>query len=334
MSPPKGGAGGHLSGFDPGTAFRQASGPVGPACLGNVVAIEIKLSGPARALALALALTAAVVAPAAARGIVVESASNNSDQRVDVDEEGWDHTFRSQLRLFEPTSSGGRADLALHYAWSMGLLSDPPPATPLVLLPHRLGWSLTVSVQDPADQGFRLSVESTLRGVVAASVEDQGYAISMVPDLEVWMYEMFATTPRRLDGLTLDGNRAGAEAGSTQRVELRDQGSQVVGRYRGTQSFLFYVQPPAAYGGAVSFVPSAPAYAWQQFGVATDSLRMAFVNPGPGEPPVGDLGQSFRISVDYMAAAPVPEPASLALMAAGVALLLMRRRGLTRGEPR
>lgn len=293
------------------------------------MAITVDRFRALRALALLAGLAAAALAPAAARGIVVQSSTDESGTEPDVDRPARAEQFSSSLVVHEPTLADRHAEVTLNYAWSMGALHTGALSVALPFVERQLGWSLTIQVQDPAARGFELAVDSRLRGILGGVAEGPGFGSSSLPRLELGVYEMFAPTPRWLDRLAVSSTQVWASDDDTARAEVDAVGREIVGRYRGTQSFLFFLQPVVAVADAAAFMPGRDSQAWQQFGVATDWARLDFVNPGAGDPAAEDLGQFLRISVDY-AAPPVPEPANWALTAGGVAVLLLRRRGLAK----
>jgi hypothetical protein len=94
-------------------------------------------------------------------------------------------------------------------------------------------------------------------------------------------------------------------------------GSHNVGRYRGTQSFLFYLEPLATGVMAFASSPGSDVQAWLQFGREFGDPRLDFANEVPAGQTLDDLGYHLRINVDYTPL-PVSEPSSWALLAAGL----------------
>ncbi len=272
---------------------------------------------PWRSAAMAVAavwLAGLLSGTAAAQGIELQSATDDSSDLADIDELRLDVRFASRLTVAPPTLVGDRAELALHHSWSFATLSDLP--IPFNDFHRRLGWSLILEVQDPLRRGFDLQVDQRLRGVLGAGVDAAGQANVGLPGMDIWVYEAFATVPRHLEGLSTERRELEASNG-IDRLIVDQGGRDRVGRYVGTQSFLFYMAPAATAMTAVqSFVPDANAYAWLQFGRGTVEPGMAFLNPGPGDPALDTLGQFVTFRVDYTPT-PVPEPAAWALWAAG-----------------
>jgi PEP-CTERM motif len=280
--------------------------------------------GAARCALVSALLAATLSGTALAQGIVLQQLSDNSDTTPDIDNPQHDVRFASRVVADAPTLVGDRAEIDLRYSWSFGVLSSSPVPNPVE---RQLGWTVTLKVEDPDERGFELSLNSRLRGVVGAGLTyaPVGFSSAALPALDIWMYEAFATTPQRLEGLETDAAQIGG-AQDVNRMVVDQSGRATAGRYRGTQSFLFYLQPAEteilAYSGF-----SFPAYAWLQFGRGTTDPEMAFMNPGPGAPALDTLGQFVTFRVDY-AALPVPEPSTWALLAAG--LLFTARAGRRR----
>jgi PEP-CTERM motif len=263
---------------------------------------------------------------ASAQGIVVQDLRDTSSALPDIDGQNLDLRFSSRAAALPPTLEADRAGLQLRFSWSFGALTDTFPT------PHefhrRLGWSVTLQVQDPLNRGFELRLDSELRGLVAADEDMIGIASATLPALDIWFYEAFAATPRRLGELGSPEVHADAGMG-LDRVLVDQAGRATVGRYRGTQSFLFYLEPAASAAlDVASFHANvAHAYAWLQFGRGTSESQMAFMNPLPSEPALDTLGQFINFRVDY-AAAPVPEPTTWLLLAGGAGFMMLRRRRL------
>jgi hypothetical protein len=264
-----------------------------------------------RILALLLLAAAGL---AAAQGIVVQDLRDDSSTEPDFDGPRLDLRFSSRVTTQAPTRVGDRAELQLRHVWSLGTVTDT--VTSIQGFDRELGWSLTLQVHDPGQRGFELQVRSQQRGLLGAAVDTAGVASAELPGMDIWVYEMFAPTPRHLPGLSSRDARTQVING-VDRLLVDQIGSATIGRYRGTHSFLFYLAPATANTTPQSFVAGSDAYAWLQFGRGTTEPQMAFMNPGPGAPPLDTLGQFLSFRVDY-AASPVPEPASWALLAAGL----------------
>lgn len=279
-----------------------------------------------RAAAMTLWLTAGACGAGWAQGLVVQDLRDESSAEPDVDLPWLDVQFRSRVENGTPTYDGNRAEVVLRHSWSFAMRSELAAlSTPRI--ERDLGWSLTLQVLDPARRGYDLSVDHRLSGILGAGLEQTGLgtAAAHLPGFEIWVFEAFAPQPRRLQGLSTPSADIDS-VDDVNRVYVEHSGRATVGRYEGTQSFLFFLQPSrAAVIESGSFLPTFEAYGWLQFGRPTSDLDLAFANPGAGAPPLDDLGQFVTFRVDY-AAAPVPEPATAALLAAGLLFTLRHGR--------
>jgi hypothetical protein len=286
-----------------------------------------------RCLALAL-LTAALATTALAQGMTLIEARNDSTaDHTGTTIYGGETLFRSAVSVNTPTLVANVASIDLRLSWLAG--NQPhfgPSTTPLPTT--NLGWSLVLRIEDPLEQGYSLDVGARLRGALGAQSDGLVLVVgNEVAGLRFGVWEAFASAPIELDGAALRGGRFEGlpPTNDPERVVIDQSGAAEVGRFRGTRSFLFYLEPAALQLDAVTY---DTAYAWQQFGQLAPTLEWSFANPGPGSD-ASDLGQFFRVSATFNAA-PVPEPGSLALLAAGGVLLLLRQRARQHtheGEP-
>jgi hypothetical protein len=274
------------------------------------------------ALLAAACLTCWAAADAQAQGITVLDRRNDSTPASLLDLANAASAFDSDLQVSRPTLSDHVAQLDLHFSWQAAALAGPLPSGLVNLFPA-LGWSLTLRVDDPLDQGYTLRVDGLLRGVLAASMDSAGTSNALLSRLDVEVFEPFATTPRLLPGVSTGDLGVDQFNAGDERREIRQRGSDTVGRYVGTRSFLFFVQPLTSVVSALTATPGNNGYAWQQFGQAAPNLRLSFANPQPGDPVIEDLGQFLRFSAEFNAA-PVPEPGTWALLAAGLGVVVLR----------
>jgi hypothetical protein len=264
---------------------------------------------------LGLLVAASFATAATARGIVVDDLQDNSDSTPNYDSSSLKLQFDHRLQVQAPTLRGNRAELDLRYQWSFGALVDAD-LLGLGRWLRDLGWSLTITVEDPDRRGFDLSVSNHLLGMIGSGgTFFGGYAY--MPPITFWMYEVFATTPTQLNGLNTGFAWV---AGSDQQL-MDERGRHDVGRYRGTQSFLFYIGPVATDLRGVA----AESFAWMQFGRRNNDPDMAFMNSIPSDLAMDDLGLHLSLRVDYLPPA-VPEPAAWLLLALGLPLLMARQR--------
>lgn len=276
-----------------------------------------------RAAAMTLWLTAGACGAGWAQGLVVQDLRDESSAATDISSDYFDQQFRSRVETNTPSFDGSRADVVLRHSWSFAtrtahLLSQDT-------FGRELGWAVTLQVLDPDRRSFDLSVDHRLVGILGAGQDPIGIAAASLPGLEIWVYEAFATQPRRLPTLSTAG--AEVDDGNDVNVTLVERsGRASVGRYEGTQSFLFFLKPSGpAVTKTIAFAGGPDVYSWLQFGRPTSDLDLAFANPGAGAPQLHDLGQFVTFRVDY-AAAPVPEPATAALLAAGLLFTLRQSR--------
>lgn len=276
----------------------------------------------ARAAALSLVLAAGAGGGAWAQGIVLQALDDNSGTEPDVDIPPLDIRFASRVESRPPTLVGDRAELTLRHTWSFVARASGPAYGGS--FERELGWALTLQVQDPDRRGFELSVDHRLSGIIGAGRDPLGWASTQMPGYELWFFESFATQPRRLEALTTPAASID-QGGGVERRHVAHAGRASAGRFEGTQSFLFFLQPIGAAIAEVSPVPGYDSFAWLQFGRGTTEPALAFINPGPGAPPLDDLGHVVTFRVDY-AVAPVPEPTTAALLAAGLLFTLRHGR--------
>ncbi len=278
----------------------------------------------ARAAALTLMLATGICGGAWAQGIVLQALEDNSSTEPDVGIPPLDVRFASRVETRAPTLVGDRAELTLRHTWAFVARSTSPAFGGQ--FERELGWAVTLQVQDPDRRGFELSVDHRLSGIIGAGRDLIGWASAQLPGYEIWFFESFAPQPRRLEALTTPAAHVD-DGGGVERRHVEHAGRASAGRFEGTQSFLFFLQPTGAAISDVTPIAGNESYAWLQFGRGTNEPDLAFINPGPGSPPLEDLGQFVTFRVDY-AAAPVPEPATAALLAAGLLFTLrhVRRR--------
>jgi PEP-CTERM motif len=274
-------------------------------------------------LLLGTVLAMATMPHARAQGLSVLDATNRSDSGFTVDEPHHSVQFSSRLQVSAPVNTGLTSEVDLRLSWLLAATHEMGGAVPPDLTPQ-IGWGLTLRVHDPLDQGYSLNVDTRLRGVAGAQMTYPTGASTDLPALRFGVYEMFATTPTPLPGAATSAHGVDPITVQLERVEVDDGGSERVGQFRGTRDFLFFLESTAL--NLVARSPTADSsLAWQQFGVATNDLDLAFANPLPSDPDLQNLGQFFRVSASFNAAV-VPEPGSWALLAAGLGLLALRRR--------
>jgi hypothetical protein len=270
------------------------------------------------------ALLALSLAPTAlAQGMRLVSADNDSSpDTTDFRPLSTTH-FESVLRVAPPVMDERSVSIELSLRWQV--IHDYQAGAVIDLAPDpTLAWAMTLHVDDPLAQGFKLEVGSHLRGSLGTWSREIGMLhANTLPDFSFGFYEMFATQPTPLPDVRLEGSAldVGGVTLLDRRITLNQGGTAKLGHYRGSQSFLFFLRPVSLDVGVSSLYGSS--YAWQQFGRTTTDPAWAFANPLPGIDPA-DLGQFFRVTATFPTA-PVPEPATWLSLAAGLALLGARR---------
>jgi hypothetical protein len=233
--------------------------------------------------------------------------------------------FNSSHALGAPRMAGDTADFTMHMGWFAGLRYGPGMGNSAVSPTPReanLEYGLSFRVDDPQRQGYTLKIESFMQGVLhgmASSLGSTGTAY--LPRLDVTL-DMGGTYFGPLS-YTLDG----AEQTNTaaQRVVRRE--SLQTTEFFGDRDFTLRITTPVdsiADGGFGPLPPEVEAYAL--FGLLPSRNELA---AGAGLVPAGagDLGHFLTVTAHFSEAlAPVPEPATWASLALGVAALLWRRR--------
>lgn len=270
------------------------------------------------AAALGVLLHASVLA----QGLtVLDSRNGSSDAFLDL-HPAHAYRFASALEVSALAADAHTQGVELRLSWMMAALHEPN-GLPVIDLHPTIGWTLTLRVEDPHEQGYRLDVDTRLRGLLGGSVHPVGTAELSVPALRYGYYEVFDTVPAPLPGAGSPAQDLSVVGNDLEGRRLVDAGGSAdLGRYRGTRSFLFFLE--ATDLRLFTFGTNADVLAWQQFGQVTDVSRLAFANPDFSGLEGDSLGQFFRVSATFDAA-PVPEPASWALLAGGGLLLMARR---------
>lgn len=235
--------------------------------------------------------------------------------------------FRSESTLGSVQPIGNGIGFVHRMAWFAGNWTD---LSNVMLVGNdqsfNLGWELSFTVLDPDGAGYRLRLDTELRGALAAhDLGGNASASASLPALEALLDagQGFVRVPQ------LDTTRArvtsasGAAAGHlVSEYPSNDYG------FAGTRTFTLRFTTPGddLTLGSTATVPFRSTEAYARFGLGPTLANLAGgAYPGPdGEAP-SQHGHFLRVWVDTPPPA-VPEPAAWAMLTAGLGLLLWRRR--------
>lgn len=268
------------------------------------------------------------VASASAQGIVDVTSRNSSD--VDSQDLLFDSAgglllaqqFRSSGSGTAPVLAGGEASFTHRMAWFAGrMLQD----SPVVQLPfgqetghHSVGWDLRFTVEDPASQGYRLHLDSELRGtlVVRQGGPSPGFASAALPALNVALDagQGFVNVPE------LRTQPALFSTATAPSYHVISEYPAHEFRFVGTRTFtLRFSMPLSDLTLTADPGPLGTAQAYARFGLGPTLDELAGgAYPGTDGDPPSAHGHFLRVSADF-GPSPVPEPGTWALMAVGLA---------------
>lgn len=272
---------------------------------------------------------------AAAADITGVSARNNNTPDWSYSDLGQLATeFRSVSTLGSVQPIGSGTGFVHRMAWFAGNWADLTTVN-LIDNDHRfnLGWEVSFTVLDPGNAGYRLRLDTELRGaLVARDLSGDASAAASLPSLEAQLDagQGFVRVPQ------LDTTRARLTSTSPWAGgHLISEYPSLVYDFAGTRSFtLRFTTPgddPMLTSDATGPSRSTEAFARFGLGPTLDNLAGGAYPGLDGEAP-SQHGHFLRVWVDTPPP-PVPEPATWAMLAAGSGLLLWRRRAAA-AEPR
>lgn len=280
------------------------------------------LAGPVRKAAVAVLLGASALV-AQAQGFSSAASVNRSAPDLLTEDTGlWTDVFqaRSDTLLRAPVevdASTWRLEHRLGFSVGYEFQSNLTPVVVTRGGTHDLAYDLSFSVADPARVGYTLTLDTLLAGVMRST----GYV-----DAAAWLPGFTVAVDYGLGFVELAGlSNAGRQldAGS---VVVNERRRSVLGEFFGTRSFDVRVRTPlddaAAFG---TWGDAHPNYV--QFGLPlTSPIFTGGTYPSFDGRDAGDHGHFLTVQAVFNTS-PVPEPEAWALLAAGLGLIGLRRRG-------
>lgn len=278
--------------------------------------------GPVRKAVVAVMLGASALMAQAQGFSSAASVNRSAPDVLEEDTGAWTDVFqaRTDTQLRTPVQidpSTWRLEHRLGFAVGYQFQSTYLAAVLMRGGTHDLAYDLSFTVADPARVGYTLTLDTLLAGVMqssgawAASVSLPGFSVAVDYGLGFVDLAGLSSAGRQLD------------AGSAIVNEGR---RSVLGEFFGTRSFDVRVRTPADDAAAFSaHGDTRPNYV--QFGLPlTSSIFTGGTYPSFDGRDAGDHGHFLTVQAVFNTS-PVPEPEAWALLAAGLGLFGLRRRG-------
>lgn len=280
-------------------------------------------------------LSCACMHGAHAQGIVSAASVNRSDADLLVES---DFPFvntseaRSAAALRPPSFDGRVARLEHRFSFASGFSYEGSPLFGNLLLGSYLdlGYDLNFRIEDPNQQGYALTLDAALAGVMRVR------GVLAEADLPAFRVEIdYGSGFVTLDGLATRERALDGYADPAANLHVLEQGRVSLGEFFGTRSFDVRVRTPGGMlhtGGLSDQEYRHHAYAL--FGMPTTSPRL----PGGTYPAfdgsnAADHGHFLTVRADFNPS-PVPEPEAWALWVAGLSALLLHGRWSSRPATR
>lgn len=287
-----------------------------------------------RRLIAAAALALAAAGPAAAEGLdgVAVTWRGSADNLIDDGLRLREFSHASQLR-FEP-GDADHAALTHRMAWGSAHRVEPGGGTVALLWGQTVDYAIGFQVDDPDERGYDLSFDTLMRGYLTAVWHgNSGTGISMVFGAGTLMGATLDTAAGSLPLTALATPIDVVVATDTEPMAnllVEGTGHADAGHFVGSQYFTLNFSTVGANVQA-AFQNFNTGEVAARFGAELTSPGFAHAGyPGPDGLPADAFGHFVRVQVDYDVP-PVPEPATAALWAAGLAAMggaarLRRRR--------
>jgi len=219
--------------------------------------------------------------------------------------------FTTNLGITSATNDGSNATINGHLAWFQGMRVDQPEGPNFALIyRHNIGYEITFTVNDPIEEGYKITIDQQMKGFITVSREEAVDASASAGLLLGRVDEHQGDGPIHYAGFSISGGGLGINSENTDALqtieidesETKNLTTQYIGTHTFTISFSSFPSPALVnifqnYGGGEGII---------QFGVASN--LNAFIYGNSTEEKLIDLASLGLFSQIHITSLGLTEP--------------------------